>query len=40
MIDNSRKLSKLVENHNKWNKIYKRLKEIMEENIQSLEFEL
>ena len=39
MIDNSRKLQNIVENHKKWNKMYKRLKQLMEENIQNLEFE-
>lgn len=40
MINNSRKLQKIVENYKKWNEMYKRLREIMEENIQSAEFEL
>lgn len=40
MINNSRKLQKIVENYKKWNEMYKRLKELMEENIQSAEFEL
>lgn len=40
MINNSRTLHKLVENYKKWYEMYKRLKEIMEDQILTAEFEL
>lgn len=40
MVNQSRKLQKIVENYKKWTEMFKRMKELMEETINQLEFDL